>query len=338
MSVGTLASVRKHSCWALADVGLTRTPAPDPYSVRPAAAKPRPSSGTRGLARSCRRGSSTRLQTEPRSARRWPARSQPCGLHDDAAGTRVGDVLKRNRQVGEHLVPLAYIGAHRVTSDDRAVIIRGTLGGSVIDVLRPHVLVPEVERILGEGHLLGPRLCKLHVGLAHGAQPVRESCRRRSPTWRPPRSPATSPTRQPHGFEGLGLRAEVLPANDLAVAELEYARPGRIRLDAAAPRPNVDRRAPDRNPLAEIELLVSLLEPLEDLLGVRDESLDTFDPAVWPPPSLIDAAGTPRRGDSTLGHSRRSSLPRFLTPIARRTRSTFSCDIAYPPTRYSSSW
>jgi 1-acyl-sn-glycerol-3-phosphate acyltransferase len=89
---------------------------------------------------------------------------------DDASRPRIDDLLNGHCEIGEHLVPVRNVAAQRVTADDRAVIIRGTLDRTVIDVLRPHVLVHQLEGVLRQGHLLRPRLEQLHLGLAHGGQ------------------------------------------------------------------------------------------------------------------------------------------------------------------------
>src|ERR1700747_3758846 len=86
---------------------------------------------------------------------------------------------------------------------------------------------------------------------------------------------------QPHGFEGLGLGAEVLPAHDLLISELEDAADPNVYLDATLPCPHLDL-APRDDPLTEVKKIGVDLELLEDLLGVRAELLYTHDPAIRP--------------------------------------------------------
>jgi hypothetical protein len=73
-------------------------------------------------------------------------------------------------------------------------------------------------------------------------------------------------------LRGLALRSKVLPANDLAVAELEDAADVDVRLFAAASGSYVDV-APREHPLAKIGELVMHLVLLEDLERVGYEPL-----------------------------------------------------------------
>ena len=82
--------------------------------------------------------------------------------------------------------------------------------------------------------------------------------------------------------------------------------------------------APGQDPLAEIEKLVLRLELLEDLLGVRVESLDACDPAICRPPSQIEVAGTPHRGGSTRRRFMSLIPTRFISSMPRRNSATLS--------------
>ena len=65
-------------------------------------------------------------------------------------------------------------------------------------------------------------------------------------------------------FERPVLGAEILPPDDLPVAELEYAAHRDVHLDAAPLCAYVDL-APREHPLADIDQLVAEVEPVEDI-------------------------------------------------------------------------
>jgi hypothetical protein len=133
--------------------------------------------------------------------------------------------------------------------------------------------------------------------------------------------------RQPQSFEGLLLRAKVLPADDLALSEVKDAPGLDVRLYAASSSSDVDM-PPGEDSLTEVGVLEMQLVLLEHLGRVGNKPLD-------PGRSTVSTLRSgPVRQPFDIG----IELPQqafevaagvLKASLARRRISMFSCDIAY---------